>query len=342
MIYRFKYHTRGRMYPRVTIIVLIYMVEEYLDKCISSVINQTYDNIEIILSVKKGKDNSFDICAEYKNIDSRIKIVDRKGNTRGEGRNEGMAEATGDYILFVDGDDWMELTMIERMVDSIKKYNSDVVICGDIYEYEEEPEKSVVRVADLPELIDKKELYREFLSRNSFGVEVWNKMYRFDRIRNVMFGNEQAEDRFWSAKVFELMDTISYVSSPEFHYVIRGDSGSRKPHVMESSLEGDCIMINNIRSHGYLEYEASYYLFNSCYSALYEAVYFGYFKYLEFNDTFIRMKGVSGDVIRYVGARRNDKIKAIFTIMGFHPLIWLIKASIRFKPAGIFDPVEET
>lgn len=327
--------------PKVSIVLLIYMVEEYLNKCIESAINQTYDNIEIILAVKRGEDRSFDICQEYAQKYENVVLVDRQGKSRGQGRNEGMDAVTGEYVLFVDGDDWMEPTMIERLVDSITKHNSDVVVCGDIYENEVDQSKSVSHIAKLPEVFGREEFYKEILSRSSFGVEVWNKLYRISKVEDIKFGEEQAEDRFWSAKAFERLDTISYVASPEFHYVIRGDSGSRKPHVMESSMQADCILVDNIKLHGYLQKEASYFLFISCYSAVYAALHFGYFEYNSWKDTYQRMRSLCRDVMKYSKARRQDKIKALFTSLGFHPLIWFARFSMKVSPAGIYDENEE-
>lgn len=326
---------------KVSIVVLIYMVEKYLERCINSVIKQTYRNLEIILAVKRGKDHSFEICKKFALSDNRILMVNRQGRSRGQGRNEGMRAITGDYVLFVDGDDWMEPTMIEKLVSSITKYNADVAVCGDIYENENDPKQNVVHIANLPEVINREEFYKEILSRKTFGVEVWNKLYRFSKIKDVEFGEEQAEDRFWSAKVFERMDVITYVPSPEFHYVVRGNSGSRKPHVMESSMLADCILVDNIRSHGYLQYEASYFLFNSCYSAIYAALHFGYFEYSNFKGTYQKMKSLWKDVIKYSETRKNDRIKAMFTGLGYHSLIWFAKTSLKLKPAGIYDPTEE-
>lgn len=329
------------MKPKVSVVLLIYMVEPYVEKCIQSAIKQTYENIEIVLAVKRGADRSYEICESYSKQDSRIKIVDRQSKSRGQGRNEGMAAATGDYVLFVDGDDWMEPTMVERLVSSITKHNADVAVCGDIYENEDNPSLSETHLANLPEVISREEFYREILSRNTFGVEVWNKLYRLSKVKDIEFGEEQAEDRFWSAKVFERMDVIAYVPSLEFHYVVRGNSASRKPHIMESSMIADCIMVDNIRSHGYLKHEASYYLFNSCYSAIYAALHFGYFEYSKFTETYQRMKVLWKDVVDYGKARRNDKIKAYLTGLGFRPLIWFAKISLKLKPAGIYDETEE-
>ncbi len=329
------------MSKKVSVVILIYMVEEYVEKCIKSVCNQTFNELEIILAVRRGEDHSFEICERCAAGDTRIKIVDRQGKTRGQGRNEGMRVATGDYILFVDGDDWMEPTMIERLVSSIEEYQADAAICGDIYENEDDQKGGVKHIAALPKVFNRESFYRELLTRKTFGVEVWNKLYRFSKIKDIAFGDEQAEDRFWSNQVFERLDVFTYVPSAEFHYVIRGNSGSRKPHVMESSMQADCILVENIKKHGYLMQEASYYLFCSCYAAVYAALHFDYFSFDSCETTYETMKNLWKDVVRYPGARKQDKVKALLTGLGFHPLIWFVRTSIRLMPAGLFDETEE-
>ena len=325
---------------KVSIVILIYMVDRYLEKCIESVINQTYDNTEIILAVKRGDDSSYNICEKYASRYDNVIIVDRKYKARGLGRNEGMEIATGDYILFIDGDDWMEPTMVESMVTSIIKNDADAVVCGDIYEYDDS-DKQVIHIADLPEVFGRKELYKEILSRKSFGVEVWNKMYKLAIVKGIQFGEEQAEDRFWSAKVFENIDIISYIPSPKFHYIIRGDSASRKPHIMESSLEADCILVDNIKSHGYLEKEASCFLFNSCIAALYAAIHFGYFDYKSFDEVYCKMKCLYRDVLKYKESRGQDRLKAFVTGIGYHPLVWFLRGYLKLSGAGIYDDNDE-
>lgn len=330
------------MNPKVSVVLLIYMVEDYLQKCIESAVNQTYRNTEIILAVKRGNDRSFEICEKYAQQFDNVKLVDRKSISRGQGRNEGMEAVTGEYVLFIDGDDWMESTMVEKLAAAMTKHNADVTVCGDIYENGEDPAKRIIHVSSLPEVFGREEFYKELLSRKTFGVEVWNKMYRFSKIKDIKFGEEQAEDRFWSAKVFEHMDVVTYVPSPEFHYVIRGDSASRKPHIMESSLQADCLLVENIKSHGYLEIESSNFLFNSCIAALYAAIHFGYFDYMSFKDIYLRMKSLYRDVLRFSESRKQDKIKAFLTGLGFHPLVWFIKVYLRISGSGIYDDNERS
>ena len=318
------------------------MVEAYLPKCIESAINQTYKNIEIILSVSEGPDRCVEICHEYAKKDDRVIVVQRERKGRGPGRNFGMEAATGKYILFIDGDDYMGPTMVEKLVAVAEKHGADAAICGDQYEYENEPGKVEKHIASLPEVFGRKELYAEILSRKSFGLEVWNKLFRFDKVRDIAYIDEKAEDRFWSVKAYRRLDTITYVPECEFHYAVRADSGSRKPHNMEVSLKADRLLCKDIREDGYLIEECDYFMFTSCYNALYEALHFGYFEYDSWKEVYRELRENAATVQKSRMCRRQDRIKARIGRLGFHPLIWFMKLSMRIMPAGIYDPNEET
>ena len=115
---------------KVSIVIPVYNVEKYLDRCVNSVINQTYSNIEIILVDDGSKDNSGKICDEWEKKDSRIKTIHKKNEGLGMARNTGLDNATGDYIGFVDSDDFIEQKLIEDSVDKIVDYSPDVVMYG--------------------------------------------------------------------------------------------------------------------------------------------------------------------------------------------------------------------
>ena len=114
---------------KVSIIVPVYNVEEYLRQCLDSLINQTLNEIEIICVNDGSTDNSLKILEEYQQENSRIKIINKKNEGLGAARNSGMEHAKGDYIGFVDSDDWVDLTMFEKLYNNAKKYNSDIVMC---------------------------------------------------------------------------------------------------------------------------------------------------------------------------------------------------------------------
>ena len=115
---------------KVSIIVPVYNVENYLNRCIDSIINQTYKNLEIILVDDGSTDNSGKICDEYKKIDSRIKVIHKTNGGLADARNAGLKIYTGDYVCFVDSDDYVVSNAIEEYTKKAVYNNSDVVVCG--------------------------------------------------------------------------------------------------------------------------------------------------------------------------------------------------------------------
>lgn len=114
----------------VSIIVPVYNAERYLEECLDSIISQTYKRIEIILINDGSKDNSLCICNNYRKKDPRIKIIDKKNEGVSCARNDGLNIATGDYITFVDADDYIDETYVEKMVLCADEKGYDIVICG--------------------------------------------------------------------------------------------------------------------------------------------------------------------------------------------------------------------
>ena len=114
--------------PKVSIIVPVYNAEEYLEQCLDSIVNQTLKDIEIILVDDNSTDKSPVIMCEYQKNDSRINILKGKGTGAGGARNVGLEKAKGDYLLFLDADDFFELNMAEKMYNRGVETNSDIVI----------------------------------------------------------------------------------------------------------------------------------------------------------------------------------------------------------------------
>ncbi len=114
---------------KISVIVPIYNTAEYLHTCFQSIINQTYDNLEIILIDDGSTDASPEICDQYAAKDPRIKVVHKKNEGVAVARNTGVSIATGDYLAFIDSDDFIDLKMYERLVNNAKKHNADISIC---------------------------------------------------------------------------------------------------------------------------------------------------------------------------------------------------------------------
>lgn len=119
------------MNPQISIIVPVYNVEKYLDRCLESLVNQTFQNIEIILVDDNSQDNSLTICYEWSQKDNRIKVVHKHTNEGlGLARNTGINFAKGDYVAFVDSDDYIDLNMYEKLISYAYKKTADIVCCG--------------------------------------------------------------------------------------------------------------------------------------------------------------------------------------------------------------------
>lgn len=165
----------------ISIIVPIYNVEKYLDRCINSLLSQSYKNLEIILVDDGSPDNCPQMCDEYLLKDSRIKVIHKKNEGLGYARNSGLSVATGKYISFVDSDDYVSNDMCEKLILSAEKYNADIVYGGIVYENTETNEKTNSRPFD--------------------EIQVWRA--------------EQVEDFFWGmigCEPREKKDTIMEVS----------------------------------------------------------------------------------------------------------------------------------
>ncbi len=114
----------------VSIIVPVYNVEQYLETCIESILNQTYRNIEVVLVDDGSTDSSGRICDEFALIDHRVKVIHKPNGGLSSARKAGIDVVNGSYAMFVDSDDWIELTMIEKMLGIAEQYNCDCVCCG--------------------------------------------------------------------------------------------------------------------------------------------------------------------------------------------------------------------
>ena len=118
------------MKKKVSVLVPIYNVEHFLDRCIQSILNQTYKNIEVILVDDCSSDNSLSICYEYAKKDERVKVIKKETHTVvSDVRNLGLENSTGDYVMFVDSDDYVCETFVEDMVEAIENKNVDFVRC---------------------------------------------------------------------------------------------------------------------------------------------------------------------------------------------------------------------
>ena len=172
------------MMPAISVIVPIYNVEKYLPQCLDSIIRQTFSNIEIICVNDGSTDNSSEILADYAQKDSRIKIVDKKNGGLSSARNAGMKVATGEFISFIDSDDWIDETMLEKLYNNIVFLDTDISICA-VHQFDEEKQQlddtnAYFTLGYFDKSFDNKVF--SYIDAKDFLMNVcvmaWNKLYR--------------------------------------------------------------------------------------------------------------------------------------------------------------------
>ena len=170
--------------PIISVIVPVYNVEKYLAKCLDTILAQTFSNIEIICVNDGSTDNSRKILAEYAQKDSRVKIVDKKNGGLSSARNAGMKVATGEFYSFIDSDDWIDETMLEKLYNSMVSLNTDISICA-VHQYDETNQKiddsnPYYTLGYFDETFDNKAF--SYVETKPFLLDVcvmaWNKLYR--------------------------------------------------------------------------------------------------------------------------------------------------------------------
>lgn len=217
------------VYDKISIIVPIYKVEDYLDRCISSIVNQTYKNIEIILVDDGSPDQCPNICDEWTKKDNRIIVVHKANGGLSDARNTGLNIATGEYIGFVDSDDFISKDMYQVLYNVLIDTNSDIVQC----EYIKFTDDSLINDNQPDCIINEynvEEALFSLINENPLKQVVWNKLYKrrlFDDIR--FEKNKLNEDEFFTYQIFAKANKISYINQALYYYFSRETSIMGKP-----------------------------------------------------------------------------------------------------------------
>ena len=244
----------------ISVIVPVYNVEKYLEKCVNSIINQTYKNLEIILVDDGATDNSGKMCDEFAKKDSRIKVIHKENGGSADARNSGLDKVTGKYILFVDSDDCLNKKMIEILHNEIIKESRDIVLCeyekvneNDI-EFEKEIETYKILNHTKESIF---ELYYGMGHKHEKVVVPWGKLYKkelFDGIRYPK--GRKGEDELTLYKVFYKANNIVEINAKLYYYLQREGSLSSdwyiKPrHYMVDALEEEIKFFVNKKEERY-------------------------------------------------------------------------------------------
>lgn len=221
---------------KVSVIVPVYNVEKYLERCIESLINQTFDDIEIIALNNGSTDSSLDILKCYASNDKRIKIINNDNIGVSEARNIGIRKSNGKYIVFVDSDDWIDINMIEVLHKAISKNECDLAMCTYVREFNNHSKEKVFNLPEVNLYFDdevKSQLLRKLVGPvgkelstpeylDALGT-VWAKMYnasilkknlRFIDLKEIGSG----EDILFNIYVFNEVSKVILLNKPMYHY----------------------------------------------------------------------------------------------------------------------------
>lgn len=211
----------------ITVIVPIYNVEDYLDRCVKTICQQTYKNLEIILVDDGSPDRCGQMCDDYAKQDERIKVIHKPNGGLSDARNAGIEIATGEYLVFVDSDDYIHHEMIGRLYNALKVYRADLAVCG-YEEVTEEQEADVTRPmkGEGEILVGDEDKKRHLFGPDFIAFNVaWNKLYK-----RSMFAQERYpkgkihEDEFVTYKLVDRAERIVYLKENYYFYVQRNQS----------------------------------------------------------------------------------------------------------------------
>lgn len=215
----------------LSVIVPVYNGEKYLKKCIESIINQTYKNLEIIIVNDGSKDNTFKICCELEKKDARIKIINQENMGVSRSRNNAIVQSTGKYITFVDSDDYLEDDAYFKCLSLIKKYNLDMIR----YCYKFINNKSIKKYEfrTITDEVIKKSEYKEKVFKNLLLCEdfsnIWNVIFKRNILENIKFNNsiKFGEDLLYSYKTILNSENMMILSEPLYNYVYNEQGASK-------------------------------------------------------------------------------------------------------------------
>lgn len=206
----------------ITVVVPIYKVEQYLNRCVDSIINQTYKNLDIILVDDGSPDNCGKICDTYANDDKRVRVIHKENGGLSDARNCAIELAKGDYITFIDSDDYVSNNYVEYLYDLIKKHNSDISCCSFLPFYEvinEQQDKESFEILSSEEALEK--LYYQ----KQLTTSAWGKLYKKKFFNEIRFPKgEICEDLDTIYRVFALSNKIVISNQKLYYYLQRPDS----------------------------------------------------------------------------------------------------------------------
>ena len=300
--------------PKVSIIVIIYKVEKYVRQCLESLLAQTYRDLEIICVVGKGDAPCETICAEFAEKDERVRVIAEEPKGTASARNTGLKAAGGEYIAFVDGDDYIAPDMIETMVKASMDDQADIAVIGKYYAYENITESDTA--GGNISILDTRSALKIVLYQTGFFLHIWDKLYRrklFDTIR--FDEGKKVEDRIISYRLLTKANKIVYNKSPKYYFRVSEDSGSKVEDNLAKSFEADREICADIRkNHPPLQKACDYFLAYEAMSVIQNSMLYGTFSKEHDKEYLDCVRELAGSVYANSEVGRGVKVKTYLCV----------------------------
>ena len=258
--------------PLVSIIVPIYKVEPYLRCNLDSIINQTYTNLEIILVDDGSPDGCPQICDEYAAKDNRIIVIHKENGGLSDARNAGLAICKGEYISFVDSDDWINNSYIDILFKVLKKGDAEIAICS-YATFIDGEESAPIHQTDLPNYVswNSHETLIRLCAEDTLGlIAAWGKLYKKEIFYGIRFPKGKLyEDAYINYRLYSQCKRVCFMNIPLYHYRIRQNSIMTNTKGSIYDLEAKLGRYYYLKKHN--EKAASYCIKNLCWSILFAA-----------------------------------------------------------------------
>lgn len=247
--------------PKISIIVPVYNVEKYLDRCMQSLLNQTLKDIEIIMVDDGSPDNCPMMCDEYAKKDSRIKVIHKKNAGLGYARNSGIEVATGEFVAFVDSDDYVDLEMYETLFNAAKRYYADTVYCGFYKMYSHRRVAPLTNVSEIHQYKNDEviNLMLDFIASDAdckrdwkYEMSVWHSIYSLKIIKDncIKFKSEReilSEDLPFQILYLKNSKNVIYLPTPMYYYCMNNTNSLTHSTYDESKLQRTILLFNFLK-----------------------------------------------------------------------------------------------
>ena len=212
------------MLPLISVIVPVYQVESYLDRCVSSITRQSYSNLEIILVDDGSPDKCPDMCDGWAAKDGRVRVIHKANGGLSDARNAGLAAAKGEYISFVDSDDWIAPDMLQKLYDAMQRDDSDIAACTVRMAWEDDTPDRLLTVQKNC-VLEPSQAQAALLRETLLKQPVWYKLYRRGTISDIPFEvGKYHEDVYWSYQAVGRARRVSVIDYVGYYYFQRTGS----------------------------------------------------------------------------------------------------------------------